>query len=158
VFGLRSGTVAEPAGAPAATAFGGRAGPLGLLVRCSLDSTPQDSVVTRLDSGRVIGRTPLTIALPKSQEVIAFRFEKPGREAVVYKVIPDLDKAVRVDLPQPAAAAAGAFATSGASAGNHSRTALPRAPAAGRKASHSPSQSGPLGDIRNATPIDPFKM
>ena len=36
-------------------------------VRCSLDSTPQDAEVIRVDSGAVMGRTPLAIALPQSR-------------------------------------------------------------------------------------------
>jgi hypothetical protein len=67
-------------------------------VRVSFDSSPQEAEVVREDSGQVVGRTPVTIALPQAREVIAFRFDKPGHGSVHYKVIPDLDKSVRVDL------------------------------------------------------------
>jgi hypothetical protein len=83
------------ASAPAAPASPPSAKPL---VQVSLDSSPQDAQVTREDSGEVVGRTPLTIALPQAREVISFRFDKPGHAATSYKVIPDLDKAVRVEL------------------------------------------------------------
>ena len=64
----------------------------------SLDSNPQDAQVIREDSGEVVGRTPLTIKLPQAHDVISFRFEKPGHAPASYKVIPDLDKAVRAEL------------------------------------------------------------
>jgi hypothetical protein len=68
-------------------------------VQLSLDSTPPDAPVTREDTGETVGRTPLTVALPQSRDVLSFRFEKPGHTATSYKVIPDLDKVVKVDLP-----------------------------------------------------------
>jgi serine/threonine protein kinase len=67
-------------------------------VRVSFDSSPQEAEVVREDSGQVVGRTPVTIALPQAREVITFRFDKPGHRSLRYKVIPDLDKSVRVDL------------------------------------------------------------
>jgi hypothetical protein len=45
-----------------------------------------------------VGRTPVTVSLPQAREVISFRFEKAGHTPTSYKVIPDLDKAVRADL------------------------------------------------------------
>jgi eukaryotic-like serine/threonine-protein kinase len=67
-------------------------------VEISLDSNPQDAQVVREDSGEVVGRTPMTITLPQAHDVISFRFEKPGHAPTSYKVIPDLDKAVRAEL------------------------------------------------------------
>jgi hypothetical protein len=67
-------------------------------VDVSLDSNPQDAQVIREDSGEVVGRTPFTITLAQSHDVISFRFEKPGHAPTSYKVIPDLDKAVRAEL------------------------------------------------------------
>jgi hypothetical protein len=40
----------------------------------------------------------MTLTLPQAREAISFRFEKPGHTSVTHRVIPDLDKAVRVDL------------------------------------------------------------
>jgi serine/threonine-protein kinase len=68
------------------------------VVELSFDSSPQDAQVIREDSGAVVGRTPMTIALPQAREAISFRFEKPGHTPVTHRVIPDLDKSVRVDL------------------------------------------------------------
>ncbi len=68
------------------------------VVEISLDSSPQDAQVIREDSGEVVGRTPLTITLPQGQEVVSFRFEKPGFAPTSYKVIPDLAKPVRAEL------------------------------------------------------------
>jgi serine/threonine-protein kinase len=74
-------------------------------VEISLDSFPQDAQVIREDSGEVVGRTPVTLSLPQARDVISFRFEKAGHTATSYKVIPDLDKAVRADLAvEPVAA------------------------------------------------------
>jgi len=74
------------------------------MVEISLDSNPQDAQVIREESGELVGRTPLTIKLPLAHDVISFRFEKPGHAPVNYKVIPDLDKSIRAELPiQPAA-------------------------------------------------------
>jgi len=74
------------------------------LVEVSFDSSPQDAVVTREDSGEVVGHTPLTISLPQARDVIAFKVEKPGFASTTYKIIPDLAKAVRVELsPVPVA-------------------------------------------------------
>ena len=67
-------------------------------MKISLDSTPQDAQVIRADSGEVVGRTPLTVAIPQGSEVISFRFEKDGHASITYKVIPDLDKSVRAEL------------------------------------------------------------
>jgi serine/threonine-protein kinase len=73
-------------------------------VEISFDSVPQDATVKRDDTGEVVGRTPLTISLPQAREVVSFRVEKDGYAATVYKIIPDLSKAVRVELnAQPVA-------------------------------------------------------
>jgi eukaryotic-like serine/threonine-protein kinase len=73
-------------------------------VSISFDSTPQEAQVIREDSGEVVGRTPMALKLPLGHEVIAFRFEKPGHASTTYRVIPDLDKAVRAELTvEPAA-------------------------------------------------------
>jgi eukaryotic-like serine/threonine-protein kinase len=72
--------------------------PAKAIVKISLDSTPQDAQVVRADSGEVLGRTPLTVAIPQTSDVIAFRFEKDGHAPITYKVIPDLDKSVRAEL------------------------------------------------------------
>jgi serine/threonine protein kinase len=94
----------EPAPPPAPV-------PKAAVVEISLDSSPQDAQVIREDSGEVVGRTPLTITLPQGQEVVSFRFEKPGFAPTSYKVIPDLAKPVRAELtPAPTAEAKHAVA------------------------------------------------
>jgi eukaryotic-like serine/threonine-protein kinase len=75
------------------------------VVRVSLDSSPQDAQVTREDSGEVVGRTPITIELPRGSDVVSFVFDKAGHASASYKVIPDLDKSVRAELTaEPVAA------------------------------------------------------
>jgi serine/threonine protein kinase len=110
-------------------------------VEISLDSFPQDAQVIREDSGEVIGRTPVTVSLPQAREVISFRFEKPGHIPTSYKVIPDLDKAVRADLavepvaePKRAATARKPAAHGRPSADTKSRTADEPAAAVGDQA------------------------
>jgi serine/threonine-protein kinase len=72
-------------------------------VEISLDSNPQAAEVVREDTGKVVGRTPVTITLPQAHDLVSFRFEKPGHAPISYKVIPDLDKSVRAELvPEPA--------------------------------------------------------
>jgi serine/threonine protein kinase len=68
------------------------------VVHFSFDSNPQESLVTRVDTGQVIGKTPVTATVPQAAGVITFRFEKTGYKPSLYKAIPDLDKVVRVDL------------------------------------------------------------
>jgi serine/threonine-protein kinase len=94
-----------PVAAPAPEAPAAPTPPKPALVEVSLDSSPQDAKVTREDSGEVVGRTPLTISLPQGRDVISYRVEKDGFSPTTYKVIPDLAKAVRVELtPEPAPA------------------------------------------------------
>jgi serine/threonine-protein kinase len=104
-------------------------------VEISLDSNPQDAQVIREDSGEAVGRTPLTITLPQAHEVISFRFEKAGHTAITYKVIPDLDKAVRAELAveQTPSEPKRAVAARGKSRPGHGRTpATPDVKAAGK--------------------------
>ena len=100
-------------------------------VRVSLDSSPQDAQVIREDSGEVVGRTPLTIELPQSNDVISFAFEKSGHASASYKVIPDLDKSVRAELAaEPVAAPKSASKPGRSSASRGRHVAAAAAPAA----------------------------
>jgi serine/threonine protein kinase len=133
-------TLPATATAPAPPAAAGPAA----AVRVSFDSNPQEAEVVREDSGEVVGRTPVTIALPQAREVITFRFDKPGHSSVRYKVIPDLDKSVRVDLQSAPVAdpSPSEPAPSVPSLPHHHR------PARGALASGSPpaEAAGPAGD------------
>jgi serine/threonine-protein kinase len=94
------------------------AAPAGQTVSLSIDSTPQDATVTPVGAAHPLGKTPLTILQPRSTQVIELRIERDGYAPVTYKIIPDLEKAVNVELvrlspdqqpkgqPDPAAAAA----------------------------------------------------
>jgi hypothetical protein len=112
-------------------------------VRLSLDSNPQDAEVIQVDSGRVLGRTPFTTSLPRATNVIVFRVEKVGHAPALYKIIPDLDKTVRVDLipipvalpsPAPARSAPPAPVATRAPAGKRERGARSSAAAAAKTA------------------------
>jgi serine/threonine protein kinase len=109
------------------------------LVHWSIDSDPQDAAVTRVNDGHLLGRTPFTIAFPRSETAVALRFERPGAPPVLRKVIPDLDKVVRVELSEV------------------------RERNADRDASGSPAQprrriAASVKALHDATPVDPFKM
>jgi serine/threonine-protein kinase len=131
-------------------------------VRCSLDSTPQDAEVIRVDSGALVGRTPLTVELPRSPNPVTFRFEKAGYHAAVHRVIPDLDKAVRVDLviappaTEPLTSAARAVHPQRERArtlGPHRKTSRASAPAGSANGSRDASK-----EVRSAIPVNPFDM
>jgi serine/threonine protein kinase len=72
-------------------------------VRLSVDSNPQDAEVTDVDTGRSLGRTPFTVALNRGTTALTLRFVKAAHQSALYKIIPDLDKSVRVDLDPNAA-------------------------------------------------------
>ena len=132
-------------------------------IRCSLDSTPQDARIVRVDTGAILGKTPATIALPVGDQAVTFRFEKPGYRAATSKVIPDLDKALRIDLvaeAEPAPAAAPEPRPSVSS----SRRALARQGGSRKKAGRSTEAKATTGaknsaqEVRSATPVNPFDM
>jgi len=92
---------APPAIAPAAAAPIAQpspAAPVGQTVSLSIDSTPQDADVTEVGADHPLGKTPLTILKPRATQVIELRIARDGYAPVTYKIIPDLDKAVSVDL------------------------------------------------------------
>ena len=73
-------------------------------VRLSVDSNPQDAEVTDVGSGRSLGRTPFTVTLNRGTTALTFRFVKAEHQPALYKIIPDLDKTVHVDLAPDATA------------------------------------------------------
>jgi hypothetical protein len=85
-----------PAPAPATT------------VRVALDSSPQGATVT--DASGPIGKTPLIMDLPRSDQVVELKLTKPGFVPLLFKVIPQQDKDVVATLKRgggrPALAAA----------------------------------------------------
>jgi len=134
---------AVPPIAPLPIAAASIAPPPPAVVQVSLDSTPQDAVVAYAGSGEVVGRTPVTISVPRGHVALTFRFQKTGREPIDYKVIPDLDKAVRVDLIATPAPEAARVAT-------QHRAPPPRASAAAR-ARHPRAAAPPVESARGAS-------
>ncbi len=59
-------------------------------VRVALDSAPQGATVT--GAAGPLGKTPLLLNLPRSQEVVELTLTKPGYATLPYKVIPIQDK------------------------------------------------------------------
>jgi serine/threonine-protein kinase len=89
---------APPAPAPATT------------VRVALDSAPQGATVT--GAAGPLGKTPLLLTLPRSQDAVELTLTKPGYAPLPYKVIPYQDKELVASLKRtrgrpPAAAVAG---------------------------------------------------
>jgi hypothetical protein len=162
IVGHRRGAVpaSSPALAVISTEMAGQRASAQQSIRCSLDSTPQEATVVRVDTGAVVGQTPVTIMLPRSNQPVAFRIEKPGYAVSTSKVIPDLDKALRIDLvankhPTPALPAEPrADATSA--------RALARRGSARKKAGRStamkasPGETNTAQQVRSATPVNPF--
>ena len=73
-----------PASAPSAT------------VRVALDSSPQGATVS--GPAGPLGKTPMELELPRSQEALALTFTKPGFAALALKVVPQQDKDVLASL------------------------------------------------------------
>ncbi len=84
--------------AAAAVVQANPAAPVAQTVSLSIDSTPQDAEVTPMGADHPLGKTPLTVLQPRSTQVIEFRIARDGYAPAVYKIIPDLDKAVSIDL------------------------------------------------------------
>jgi serine/threonine protein kinase len=132
-------------------------------VRYSLDSTPSDATVMLADSGTEIGRTPLMITTPRSSEPVAFRFERPGYRTNVYRILPDLDKAIHVDLSpvEMATPAAPAMPRRRRQKEHLSQRTATGHPRSERSATQTRSRSGwvdPTNDVGRATPVNPFSM
>ena len=66
------------------------------IVRVALDSSPQGATVS--GPAGPLGKTPLQLDLPRSQEAIALTFTKPGFAALAMKVVPQQDKDVIASL------------------------------------------------------------
>lgn len=66
-------------------------------VRVTFDSSPTGARVFGPD-GREVGTTPVTVPIPLSRVPGVFRFEKEGHRAALATVLPDADKALKVEL------------------------------------------------------------
>jgi serine/threonine-protein kinase len=75
-------------------------------VNLSIDSSPQDAEVIPVGSDRAVGKTPLRVSEPRSTQPLEFRIQLSGYAPVTYKIIPDLDKSVHIDLGRLAVAVA----------------------------------------------------
>jgi hypothetical protein len=67
-----------------------------VIVRVALDSSPQGATVT--GPAGPLGKTPMQLEVPRSQEAIALTFTKPGFAALALKVVPQQDKDVLASL------------------------------------------------------------
>jgi hypothetical protein len=67
----------------------------------ALDSAPQGATVT--SAGAPLGKTPLQVSLPRSQEAMELTFSKPGFAPLALKVVPQQDKDVLASLHRAAA-------------------------------------------------------
>jgi serine/threonine protein kinase len=65
-------------------------------VRVALDSSPQGATVS--GPAGPLGKTPMELELPRSQEALPLTFSKPGFAALALKVVPQQDKDVLASL------------------------------------------------------------
>jgi hypothetical protein len=63
-------------------------------------SEPPGARVVELPSGRALGTTPLTAAVPRSSTPSRLRLERAGRRATEVEVLPDAELEVHVALPR----------------------------------------------------------
>jgi hypothetical protein len=102
------------------------------MVKLSFSSDPPEAEVYRSSTSEPIGRTPLTIAIPRGDAPIDLRISKHGYVPGLLTVVPNQDRATLVTLarlPEPVPAGDGA---------------------------HRPATRPRPGKIRDAVPIDPF--
>jgi hypothetical protein len=88
-------------------------------VRVALNSAPTGATVT--GAAGPLGRTPLLLQLPRSEEVVELTLTKPGFAPLPFKVVPAQDRELvaslhRVAARRPNAASAGAAAGAAAAA------------------------------------------
>jgi eukaryotic-like serine/threonine-protein kinase len=79
-------------------------------VAMTVVSQPPGARVVELPSGRALGTTPLTAAVPRSSTPSRLRLEHAGRRATEVEVLPDAELEVHVALPRagrPSAQASG---------------------------------------------------
>jgi hypothetical protein len=81
-------------------------------VRVALDSAPQGATVT--GAAGPLGKTPLLLNLPRSQEVVELTLTKPGYAPLPYKVIPIQDKDLVANLHRAVARTPAPVAAPGA--------------------------------------------
>jgi serine/threonine-protein kinase len=67
-------------------------------VGLTVESTPSGARVVEVDSGRVLGTTPLSIRLPRSSEVIRLRLERARHRSAEVSVVPNADRQLTVAL------------------------------------------------------------
>jgi hypothetical protein len=102
------------------------------MVKLSVTSDPPQAEVYRDSTSEPIGRTPMTVAIPRADAPIDLRISKQGYVPGLLTVVPNQDRATLVTLarlPSPAPAGDGA---------------------------HRPAPRPRPGKIRDAVPIDPF--
>jgi hypothetical protein len=122
-----------PAAAPAASR----------VVTISISSEPAEAEVLQWPEGKRLGKTPVSVELPRSSEAVDFRIVKEGYVPGVFKVVPDQNKPALVTLARaPSDGETGAAAEAAAKQQPPNQTGRP--PRANR------------GKVRNAVPIDPF--
>ena len=74
-------------------------------VRMTVVSEPPGARVLELGSGRALGTTPLSAAVPRSSAPSRLRLEHAGRRPTEVEVVPDAELEVHVALPRASAKA-----------------------------------------------------
>ena len=68
------------------------------VVRINFSSDPDGAIVTRADDGAPLGRTPLSLEVPYSDDTVQFVLRKPGYEDKVMLIVPNLPAPIFANL------------------------------------------------------------
>ena len=68
------------------------------MVEILLTSKPSRATVTRMDTGEVLGTTPVRAKLPRDKGYITLQFQRQGYYSITVSVDPERDGKTRVKL------------------------------------------------------------
>jgi len=93
---VRTAGLTQPPAAPAVS----KPAPVAEQVQLTVVSEPPGARVVELPSGRTLGTTPMSAAIPRSSAPSRLRLERAGRRATEVEVLPDAELEVHVALPK----------------------------------------------------------
>ena len=97
---VRMAALTPPAATPAGPGAVAEPTPVADQVQLTAVSEPSGARVVEVPSGRRLGTTPLSAAIPRSNAPSRLRFEHPGRRAIEIEVLPDAELEVHAALPR----------------------------------------------------------
>ena len=108
---VQTAAMTPPSVAPAGPTAVAETNPVADQVQLTVVSEPPGARVVELPSGRRLGTTPLSAAIPRSSAPSRLRLEHAGRRATEVEVLPDAELEVHVALPRTVRATAPASGT-----------------------------------------------